>query len=86
VTTLPDQDVGKWLAEEPVVSVDGLRALREEVYRDPGLALRLRRAEPGAFAVDVLRLASETGLDVDEADIAAEIVSARRAWALRWIQ
>jgi hypothetical protein len=63
-----------------------LDALRARVDDDPALALRLRRVEPERFAADVLRLASENGYDVTEADLAGAISSAQRAWTLRWVR
>jgi hypothetical protein len=68
------------------VSREGLEALRARVDDDPELALRLRRVEPERFAADVLRLASENGCDVTEADIAGAVTSAQRAWSLRWVR
>jgi len=68
------------------VSREGLEALRARVYGDPELALRLRRVEAGGFSADVLRLASQHGLDVTDVDIADAIRSAQRAWTLRWVR
>jgi predicted ribosomally synthesized peptide with nif11-like leader len=68
------------------VSREGLAALRAHVDGDPELALRLRRVDPERFAADVLRLASENGYEVTEADIAAATTSAQRAWTLRWVR
>jgi hypothetical protein len=68
------------------VSREGLEALRARVDDDPELALRLRRVEPERFAADVLRLASENGYDVTDADIAGARTEAERAWTLRWVR
>ena len=68
------------------MSVEGVRALRERVHGDPELALTLHRIEPERFAADVLRLASENGYDVTDADIAGARTSAQRAWTLRWVR
>jgi predicted ribosomally synthesized peptide with nif11-like leader len=68
------------------VSREGLEALRERVHGDSALALRLRRLDPERFAADVLRLASENGYDVTDADIAGARTEAERAWTLRWVR
>ena len=68
------------------VSTEGLDALRARVDDDPELALRLRRVEPECFVADVMRVAAESGFVVAEHDIADAMISAQRAWTLRWVR
>lgn len=63
-----------------------LDRLRAEVFRDPGLAARLRGTDPSRFTEEVLRLAAERGIPLTAADVDGAMLVARREWTLRWIR
>jgi hypothetical protein len=68
------------------MAADDIQALRRRVHGDSVLALRLRRVAPEQFTAEVLRVASEIGCDVDEADLRDAIAQGRRAWTTRWLR
>ena len=68
------------------MSKGDLDALRARIDEDRELALRLRRTLPDRFVAEVLRVASERGFDISETEIAAAMVSAQRAWMMRWVR
>ena len=65
---------------------EGLQALRERVYGDAALALRLRSVDPALFIAEVVRVSSELGYEVTDADVTAALAHAQREWTLRWVR